>query len=319
MSTRQEVVVLFGGTGVIGRELAQCAQAGGTSVLSISLDPDQDTASFSNRCLDLSTVPDGAISRLLDEHCGANLRVATIVDVVGLAPHRMDEVADYAQRVRATVAMVSSSLLYRPTPDGIYDEAAEIVSADSDLFPYQRLKLAQEQALSKRSDVAWRIFRTNHVIGRGGLLGCIPNHNRDPDLLDRITRGAPLKLARKGQVKLSFVHARDLAKGLLHLCAIEATAQRVMNLVHPVPARASDYFQLLAHHLGAPDPIIEDYRPEDGNFWSLTAADNILVSQWPELDQLRFQFDLGKALRDALQIDPESYASFGNFLAQRIR
>ncbi|RYG93100.1 NAD(P)-dependent oxidoreductase [Loktanella sp. IMCC34160] len=319
MSTRQEVVVLFGGTGVIGRELAQCAQAGGTSVLSISLDPDHDTAAYSNRLLDLSTAPPGAISRLLEDHCGTSLRVVTMVDVVGLAPHRIDEVADYAQRAGASVAMVSSSLLYRPKPDGIYDEAAEVVTPDSDLFPYQRLKLAQEQALSKRSDVAWRIFRTNHVIGRGGLLGCIPDHNRDPDLLDRITRGAPLKLARKGKVQLSFVHARDLAEGLLHLCAIETTAQRVMNLVHPVPALASDYFQLLAYHLGAPAPVIEDYRPDDGNFWSLTAADNILVSQRPELDQLRFQFDLGGALRDALQIDPGSYASFGSFLAQRIK
>ena len=320
MDQGQGLVVLFGGTGVIGRELARSAQTRGASVLSISLDSDHESPTYTNRFLDLASAPSGAVTRLIQRHCGDALQVSMMVDVVGLGTRQIDEVSDYAASTGAGLALISSSLLYRPRADGIYDDTAETVGSDDPaLFPYQKLKLAQEEALSKRTDVDWRIFRTNHVIGRGGLLGCIPDHNRDRTLLDRIARGAPLRLARKGDIRLSFIHARDLAEGLLQLSSVVSTTQKVLNLVHPVPAQAAEYFSLLAQHLGAPEPIIEEHQPEQGSFWTLTAADKILISSRAELEQVRFQFDLSAALSDALQIDPERYASLGTFMAQRIK
>jgi len=35
----------------------------------------------------------------------------------------------------------------------------------------------------------WRILRSSHILGPGSKLGCIPPHNRDPNLVETIKKG----------------------------------------------------------------------------------------------------------------------------------
>ena len=193
-----------------------------------------------------------------------------------------------------------------------------LVTNQPKIFPYQHFKLAQETEVKKCKDVAWRIFRTNHVVGRGSLLGCIPGHNRDPLLLDTLRKGTGLRLAHRGNVALSFVHSIDLAAAMLDLIVDPQTCQSAINVVHPAPVRADDYYHLLAEIIDAPKPEITTLDVDPNSFWGLTAKNNTFTSSHPSAASLTFRYDLRSALNDAVSIGDSNYLKLGAHMKQRI-
>lgn len=312
------LLIVLGGTGVIGTALRGACRDLGLDLLSLSLDPDATGPGYRNRRIDLHAARPGALADELSALVPAGHRVHALLDVVGLKPPQIAEAAPWAAGRGIAWGQVSSCLLYDHDHSGPVDETAPLVSTTASLFPYQSMKLAQEQALRANPTLDWRIFRTNHVIGRGGLLGCIPDHNRDPDLLDRLHGASPLSLAAGGQVRLSWIHAADLANAMVTLCALPQTARSAMNIVHPAPVLARTYYEVLADLIGAPPPRIVPVDPDPAAFWSVTGRDNVFVSAMPEVARLNFRHDLRSALGDALAVGAAAYRLLGGFMGQRI-
>lgn len=311
-------VVALGGTGVIGRALRGVALRRGLSFLSLSLDPDARAEGSANLQLDFATAPEGAIAAALAQAVPPGITIPALCIIAGLAPRQIAEVAGFAAQRGVPLAQISSCLLYRAEAGSVVDESTATLTESEAGFPYLRLKLAEEATLSGTSG-DWRLLRTNHILGQGGLLGCIPGHNRDPLLLKHLRSGRPLQLARAGRVRVSVIHAEDLASAMVDLCADPSSARQILNVVHPEPVMADAYFRQLSALLGLPDPVITELQPEPAGFWALTARDIHFTSRHPAVARLTFRHDLTSALRDTLSVDETAYAAFGGHMQGRLK
>ncbi len=312
-------VVALGGTGVIGSALRNVAAQRGYKVLSLSLDPDMNLPGWRNRFFDFAIAAEGALAAFLASALPEGTPIHAICNIAGLSPRSISEVAEFAAMRDAPLAQVSSCLLYRTDGQASIDEDVPTLTADTADFPYIKLKLAEETALTAWEHVAWRILRTNHILGRGSLLGCIPDHNRDPAVLASLRAGKPLRLARRGRVRVSFIHAEDLAAAMLDLCADPSTACQIMNVVNPESVMADAYFCQIATLLGLPEPNITELQPEPEGFWALTARDTHFTSRHPAVDRLTFRYDLASALRDTLLVGEDEYAFLGGHMRDRLQ
>lgn len=311
-------VIALGGTGVIGCALRGVALRRGLSFLSLSLDPDARAEGFANLQLDFSTAPEGAIAAALEQAVPPGTVIPALCIIAGLAPRQVAEVAGFAARRGVVLAQISSCLLYRANRGSVVDEGAATLTESEAGFPYLQLKLAEEAALSGTT-CDWRLLRTNHILGQGGLLGCIPGHNRDPLLLEHLRSRRPLQLARAGRLRVSVIHAEDLAAAMLDLCADPTTARQILNVVHPEPVMADAYFRQLSALLGLPAPVIAELRPEPTGFWALTARDVHFTSRHPAVARLTFRHDLTSALRDTLSVGETAYAALGGHMQGRLK
>ncbi len=311
-------VVALGGTGVVGSALRQIAIGRGLSVVSVSLDKDAIESNWRNLFCDLSKARDGAIRDLLERALPTGTPIYAVCNIAGLAATCVAEVADFAAARGVPVVQISSCLLYRSSGPGLIDESTPVLRSEEAQFPYLRLKLEEESALMSRDDVDWRILRTQHVLGKGGLLGCLPNHNRDPQLLETLRKGLPLHLAKCGNVRVSFVHAADLARALLDLSTSAEISRQAVNVVHPEPVLASEYFRQIADILGVTPPDIRPMISEPEGFWALTARDNHFFSRYPSVQKLTFFHTLRSALTDTLSIGEAPYTELGRHMYGRL-
>lgn len=316
--TPTPTVIALGGTGMIGRALRTVCARRGVSVLSLSLDPDMRAAGFTNLQIDFAKATEGAISAALDRALPPDAAIAALCIIAGPSPRQIAEVANFAARRGIPVAQVSSCLLYRADDGDVVTETTPSLTEAQAIYPYLHLKLAEEAALTN-STSDWRLLRTNHILGQGGLLGCIPGHNRDPRLLDHLRRGEPLNLARGGRVQVSIIHAEDLAAAMLDLCADRSSAGQTLNVLHPSPVMADDYFRQIADLMGLPAPVIAPLDPAPEGFWALTARDIHYASHHPAVARLTFRHDLKSALRYTLAVGETAYAALGGHLRGRLK
>lgn len=312
-------VVALGGTGVIGRALQRVAARCGHRFLSLSLDPDAAQAGWANLQLNFDAAPAGALTAALTAALPQGTPIRAICSIAGLAPRQIAEVAAFAAARRASLVQISSCLLYQADTGSTVDESTPTLTPPLASFPYLQLKLAEEAALSARGETDWRILRTNHVLGPGSLLGCIPDHNRDPALLARLRAGEPLHLTKAGRLRVSWVHAEDLGSAMLDLCADPTTAGEILNVVHPQPVMADAYYRQIAALLGLPPPVIHALLPEIADFWALTARDIHFTSRHPAVQKLTFNHDLASALQDTLTLGEQDYAAQGGHLRDRLK
>lgn len=105
---------------------------------------------------------------------------------------------------------------------------------------------------------------------------------------------------------------------MLDLCADPASSGQILNVLHPTPVMADDYFRQIAALMGLPAPVIAPMEPAPQGFWALTARDIHYVSRHPSVARLGFRHDLTSALRDSLSVGEATYAALGGHLRGRL-
>lgn len=310
-------VVVIGGTGVIGASVASVARERGLGVIALSLDTSEKSDFFENIQLDVHQVVPVVLAEVLAKVVNAQ-PVALILDIIGLAAPQAAALAAFATAQKAPVAVISSCLLYDHDGTAPVAEDCPLLRLRPESHAYIRDKLAIEAFWHDQAQVDWRLFRCHHILGAGSTLGCIPNHNRDPQLLARLRRGEPLELARNGEISLSWIHPDDLASAVLTLCANPKSSRCAINMAAPEPVRARTYYDTVARLLGLPSPTVRCFTPKPADFWSLTARDNVFVSRHTFCRPLIFQHDIESAIRDALSVPETEQARRARFLLARI-
>jgi nucleoside-diphosphate-sugar epimerase len=110
----------------------------------------------------------------------------------------------------------------------------------------------------------WTILRPCHIYGSGSLLGCLPEHGRDPELIDRIRRGEPLRLVGGGHFLQQPIFAADLAKTILSCAGNAAAHGGIFNAAGPDIVESRRYYEIIGEILGQPVSVEEisvaDYR-----------------------------------------------------------
>ena len=318
LNTRNpDLFMVLGGTGIIGSEVAKVLKERGIFCASVSLDPTQKTEDSSNIQINLKTTSPTAVERALRELING-YRLVGILDIIGVRGPIADCVRELAEERDISVGVISSCLLYDHSPDDVVDESFPTIQPEKATYPYHIEKLKVESFWKESPYKNWLIFRTNHVLGRGSLLGCIPNHNRDRDLLDRLKGRKPLALSNRGNVRLSYIHPHDLANLAIDMISNSDLRSTVVNLVHPEPVRARSYYNKISEFLGYPTPEFVDFASSPNDFWSVTASDSIYTSAVPAIQTADFAHDIDDCIRDALSVGEKSYPELGTHLMQRI-
>jgi nucleoside-diphosphate-sugar epimerase len=121
--------------------------------------------------------------------------------------------------------------------------------------------------------MTWTIFRPCHIYGPGSLLGCLPAHGRDADLIPRLRRGEALRLVGGGHFLQQPLFAPDLAELILSAAVNPRAAGRIYPAAGPEMIESREFYRLIAERLGVALNIEElpvaDYRaanPEKASF-----------------------------------------------------
>ena len=250
-------VLVIGGSGFLSGTVARVAQAAGHDVTIVTRGrralPTGLRAIVADR-----DVPDAFAAAV----AAAAGRWDVVVDCIGFkAEHARQDLDCFVGRCGHLV-FVSTDSVFEPfhRPWRI-DETFEHYDAHS---AYGRGKREAELALLGGADAglargtAVTILRPCHIYGPGSLLGCLPEHGRDPQLLDRIRAGEPLRLVGGGHFLQQPIFAADLAAIALS-CVGNA---RVAGQVYLTPGQevvaSRDFYTLIADALGVEMPPITE-------------------------------------------------------------
>jgi nucleoside-diphosphate-sugar epimerase len=290
-------ILLIGGTGFVSGTVAKVALEAGHDVTVVTRG--------------IKPIPAGLKQITADRFKPGSLEAAIanagcfdfIVDCFGFKkPDAMQDVFALAPRC-ARFAFISTDFVYDPAYRQFPQPETNMHFLTDDSYGANKrrceevfLNAAQNGGFSH-----WTIFRPCHIYGPNSKLGCLPNHGRDPELIDRILRGEPLELAAAGTLLQQPIYAEDLAKVILSCVDIPKSCCQFYNCAGPEIAESATYYKIIADYLNRPLKIkelpIQEYKaqhPENISFLchrvydlAKLKADGLYVPQMPLAEGLR--------------------------------
>jgi nucleoside-diphosphate-sugar epimerase len=94
--------------------------------------------------------------------------------------------------------------------------------------------------------MTWTILRPCHIYGPGSLLGCLPAHSRDAELLQRLQNGEALKLVGGGHFLQQPIFAADLAATILSCAGNEKSYNQIFMAAGPEIVESREYYRIIA-------------------------------------------------------------------------
>jgi nucleoside-diphosphate-sugar epimerase len=113
-------------------------------------------------------------------------------------------------------------------------------------YGYHKRQCELEFMKDDTGSMMWTILRPCHIYGPGSLLGCLPNHSRDAELLSRLRKGEALKLVGGGHFLQQPIFAADLT-ALILSCAGNAKSDRqIFMAAGPEIVESREYYRIIA-------------------------------------------------------------------------
>jgi nucleoside-diphosphate-sugar epimerase len=127
-----------------------------------------------------------------------------------------------------------------------------------DPAPYGAAKRAAEEVLlANTTEMGVTVLRPCHIYGPGSLLGCIPLHGRDPQLIERIRQGETLKLLAGGVYLQQPIFVEDLC-AMAYACVGNANVRNELFFVAgPEIVESQTFYKVIGELLGVPVTIGE--------------------------------------------------------------
>jgi nucleoside-diphosphate-sugar epimerase len=195
-----------------------------------------------------------------------------VVDCIGYEPEdARQDVAVFRSLTRHLV-FISTDFVYDPAHRR-FPQNEDTEHYLSDGYSGKKRQCELELMRGDCGDMAWTILRPCHIYGPGSLLGCLPLHARDAQLLARLQKGEPLQLVGGGRFLQQPILASDLAETILNLRGNAAANGQVFCVAGPDVVESRQYYQIIANHLNTPLRVIEapvsvyqTERPEHASF-----------------------------------------------------
>lgn len=237
-------ILILGGSGFVSGTLARLALARGHAVWTVTRGQRPPQAGVTALPADRH---DPAAFHQAIRSAGVTWDLA--VDCIAFSP--VDTRQDLAELagLAAHLVFISSDFVYHPARRRFPqpEDPAEYLEDG-----YGGLKRQAELVLSQAENpgLAWTVLRPCHIYGPGSLLGCLPAHGRDPQLIQRLRAGQPLELVGGGHFLQQPLLAGDLAETILSLAGSPAAAGQTFNVAGPEMVESREYYRLVAEILG---------------------------------------------------------------------
>jgi nucleoside-diphosphate-sugar epimerase len=261
-------LLLIGGSGFLSGTIARQAVAHGHRVWAVTRGQ--------------RPLPDGVQALVADRHDTAALRRAVqscgqtfdlCVDCIAYRTEDLRQDLELLRALAGHLVFISTDFVFDPArrrfPQPV--EHHEFLRDDS----YGAHKRRCEELLLSADTGAmrWTILRPCHIYGPGSLLGCLPRHGRDPELLARLRRGEALHLVGAGHYLQQPIFAEDLAQVALACPRVAGVHGRIFHTAGPDLVESLRYYAIVAEVLGVELRVeevpVEAYRsahPEHVSF-----------------------------------------------------
>jgi len=251
---------VIGGSGFLSGSVTRAALAGGHEVWILTRGRREAPANVTSIVADRK---DRAAFAAAVAAAGTTWEL--VIDCIGFEP-------DDAAQDLAVFAGLAAQLAFVST-DFVFDPAHRVFPQPEHSDHYLtdgyggKKRLCESVLLSDAAPELLRtIVRPCHIYGPGSRLGCLPAHGRDPELLDRLRRGEPLKLVGGGTYLQQPIFVCDLAQLLLSVLGNTAVAGSIFNAAGPEIVESVEYYRLIADHLGVELRVeelpLQTYRAE---------------------------------------------------------
>ena len=302
-------MLLIGGSGILGSAIAATASEQGYDVTSIATECGAQYPSKAKfvQARTGSSEFESVIENIVDEERKWDI----VVDVIGsdgedaLRTYRI-----FKNRCDRLFA-ISTTLVYDRLTKFTYSpiQTGHPLASPGRQGGYVDKKLSMERFWQEHPDVRWTILRPYHILGPGSWLGCIPPHNRDPQLVEELQKEHMLILSDGGRIPLNVVHPKDIGELILRAAKREATIHKCYNAVNPTEVIARDYYGEIAQQLGRSIRIHSETSERTAWYfsreWQLTTLPHIYDVSDLEKD-IAFvpSIPLRDCIRDSLQNQP---------------
>ena len=304
MTSNQRSVLLIGGSGFVSGALARaCVRAGHNTWAVVR---GKRPAPEGVNLVQADRHDDRAFRQAIEQ---ADRRWDLAVDCIAYEPADMrQDLAVLGPRVDHFV-LISTDFVYDPSRR-TFPQKIDNPCLQDETYGGKKRRCELELADSA-GPMKWTIFRPCHIYGPGSLLGCLPDHGRDPDLLDHLRTGMALRLVGGGHFLQQPIFADDLARLILSTMGNPQTAGRIYPAAGPDIIESRRFYGIIADLIGTDLHVEElgvcDYlreHPEQAPFLchrvydlSALAAAGLTVPTTPIAD------GLGEHVRSLLQAE----------------
>jgi nucleoside-diphosphate-sugar epimerase len=173
-----------------------------------------------------------------------------VVDCMGFVEEDAKQDVDVFRDRADHLVFISTDFVFDPVKR-VFPTPAEHDQFETNL-PYGKNKRRCELYFHNNDtgDMRWTIFRPCHIYGPGLPLGCLPVPTRDPQLLDKMKRGEPLKLVGGGYFLQQPIYYEDLARAVLSCPGNDKVHGRIFMSAGPDIILSRTYYDIIADILG---------------------------------------------------------------------
>lgn len=244
-------ILVLGGSGFVSGTLARLAIAAGHSVWAVTR---------GQRAL-----PKGITPIIADRRDSKALQSALqqtdqtwdlVVDCIGYEPADAQQDIELFRDHARQLVFISTDFVYDPAYRS-FPQAEETDHYLADSYGGKKRQCELTLLNNDTGNMAWTVLRPCHIYGPGSLLGCLPLHGRDPDLLAKLQRGEMLRLIGGGHFLQQPILAADLAQTILS-CASNANChEQIYVTAGPDMIESRRYYEIIADLLGVQVQIEE--------------------------------------------------------------
>jgi nucleoside-diphosphate-sugar epimerase len=121
----------------------------------------------------------------------------------------------------------------------------------SNSYGYKKRKCEEELINSDTGEMLWTVVRPCHIYGPTSLLGCLPLHGRDADLITKMKNRETLQLVGGGHHLQQPILADDLAETIISIGGKDNIHEKIFNTAGPDIIESVQYYEIIADILGA--------------------------------------------------------------------
>lgn len=237
-------ILLIGGSGFVSGTLARTALAAGHKVWTVTRGQ--------------RPLPDGVTPVVADRRDRAAFQQAIaqlpvqwdlVVDCIGYGVEdAQQDIAVFRDRARHFV-FISTDFVYDPAQRR-FPQPEESDHYLADGYGGQKRQCELAFLNGDTGPMAWTIVRPCHIYGPGSLLGCLPLHSRDAQLLTTLKAGQPLRLLGGGYFLQQPIFAQDLAQTILSCVGNPNCHSQIYLTAGPDLIESREYYRIIAEILG---------------------------------------------------------------------
>lgn len=247
-------LLILGGSGFVSGHLARIALNEGHEVWTVTRGNKPLTA--------------GAHALIGDAHDAPSLRAALLsadtrwdaaLDCICYTAETARKDLEVLPAFTSRLAVISTDSVYHPAFKRVPQDETGVYLHDGGYGSCKRQmeEVFLDAAAHGMADFSWTIFRPGHIFGPGSLLGSYPEHTRQPDLIDHILRGEPLRLVGGGRFLLHPIYVEDLCRAMLSCIHQPKAYNEIFCIGGPDIVTNAAYFELLGDILKTPVSIQE--------------------------------------------------------------